>query len=135
MRISVILSSLCLAAVIHFFQHSTLAGDAGPEDIVQKFFQASANGDVATMKELITGPFYKRRQRLLEENQGYGDFLKDHYFRVNTDIESIDINENTGKSVVVVSQKFQDGSRINTTLLLIRKNDGSWKINDELLGD
>jgi hypothetical protein len=115
------------------FHSKGLAGEAGPADTVQSFYQASADGDVETMKALITGPFYKRRQRLLEENQGYADFLKDYYFRVDTEIVSTDIEDTAGKAVIVVSQTFQDGSRINTTLLLKKENDGSWRINDEQL--
>jgi len=132
MRHSSILFILCVA-VTFSFQHTGLAAEAGPVQAVQNFYQASVDGDVETMKALITGPFYKRRQRLLEENQGYADFLKDYYFRVDTEIVSTDMKESTGKAAVVVSQTFQDGSRINTTLLLNKENDGSWKINDELL--
>jgi len=132
MRHSSILFLLCVA-VTFAFQHTGLAAEAGPVDTVQSFYQASADGDVETMKALITGPFYKRRQKLLEDNQGYADFLKGYYFRVGTEIVSTDMEESTGKAVVVVSQTFQDGSRINTTLLLKKENDGSWKIYDELL--
>lgn len=132
MRNSLILIISCFA-IIFCFHHTGLAAEAGPVQAVQNFYQASADGDVETMKTLITGPFYKRRQRLLEENQGYADFLKDYYFRVDTEIVSTAIEDSTGKAVVVVSQAFQDGSRINTTLFLNKENDGSWKINDELL--
>jgi len=132
MRRSSILFLLCVA-VTFSFQHTGLAAEAGPVDTVQSFYQASADGDVETMKALITGPFYKRRQKLLEDNQGYADFLKGYYFRVNSEIVSTDMEESTGKAVIVVSQTFQDGSRINTTLYLIEGNDGTWKINDELL--
>lgn len=132
MRNSLILFILCVAVTFSFL-HVGLAAEAGPVDTVKNFYQASADGDVETMKTLITGPFYKRRQKLLEENQGYADFLKGYYFRVNTEIVSTDIEESTGKAVIVVSQTFQDGSRINTTLLLKNENDGSWKIYDELL--
>ena len=132
MRHSLILFILCVA-VTFCFQHTGLAAETGPVDTVQNFYQASADGDVETMKALITGPFYKRRQKLLEDNQGYADFLKDYYFRVGTEIVSTDIEESTGTAVVIVSQTFQDGSRINTTLYLKKENDGTWKINDELL--
>jgi hypothetical protein len=132
MRSSLILFILCLA-VICSFHDKGLAGEVDPEATVQNFYQASADGDVETMKTLTTGPFFKRRQRLIEENQGYADFLKDYYFGVNTEIVSTEIEDSTGKAVIVVSQTFQDGSRINTTLILEMENDGSWKINDELL--
>ena len=134
MRTSLILFILCLA-VICSFHDKGLAGEVGPEVTVQNFYQASADGDVETMKTLITGPFFKRRQRLIEENQGYADFLKDYYFGVDTEIVSADVEGSTGKAVIVVSQTFQDGSRINTTLLLKKENDGGWKINDELLNE
>ena len=134
MRSSLILFISCLTVMGSFYEKG-LAGEAGPEVSVQNFYQASADGDVETMKTLITGPFYKRRQRLLEENQGYADFLKDYYFGVSTEIASTEIKDSTGKAVIVVSQTFQDGSQIDTTLLLKKENDGSWKIYDELLTD
>lgn len=132
MRNSLILFICCFAVTLTFHSRG-LGAEAGPVDTVQSFYQASANGDVEIMKALITGPFYKRRQKLLEDNQGYADFLKGYYFRVNTEILSTDIEESTGKAVIVVSQTFQDGSRIDTTLLLKKEYDGSWKIYDELL--
>lgn len=134
MRRSLILIILCFAVTVPVQDHG-LAGEPEPVGCVQSFYQASADGNVEAMKDLITGPFYKRRYKLLEENRGYPDFLRDYFFRVNTGIVSTDVDGDAGKAVVVVLQTFQDGSQINTTLFLRKDSQGSWRIYDELLTD
>lgn len=114
---------------------NAFSGEAGPVEIVQKFYQASAEGDVQTMKIYATGPFYERRKMLIEQNQGYADFLRDHYSGVMTEIVSADIEDIVGKAAIVVKITYRDGSNFDTTLFLKKDNNGMWKINDERLAD
>ena len=111
------------------------SGEAGPVEIVQKFYQASAEGDIQAMKTFADGPFYERRKILIEQNQGYADFLRDHYSGMMTEIVSADIEDAADKAVIVVKMTSREGSSFDTTLFLKKDNNGLWKINDERLAD
>jgi hypothetical protein len=117
------------------FKNTGLPAEAGPEEIVQKFYWASAEGDLEVMKMCIAGHFYERRKTLIEKNKGYADFLKDHYAGVITEVMSVEVDDAAGQATVVIKNTYQGGSSFNTTLLLSEENGGSWKINDEHLPD
>ena len=53
---------------------SSIAANAlEPNDTVLSYFQALKNGDIETIKGLITGEMYNKRKVLLEQNENYSD--------------------------------------------------------------
>jgi len=113
--------------------YTTLANaeQSGPDNTVLQFFDASRNGDVVQMRELIAGSYYNRRKALLENNDSYPAFLVSHYQGTTTSIETSDIDQKNQVAVVTVKTLFPDQS-INTSRLILKiDSSGAWKIVDE----
>ena len=103
----------------------------GPDNTVLQFFDASRNGDVAQMRELVSGSYYNRRKAILENNDSYPAFLIDHFHDSTTNIEESIIDDKNQIAVVTVTTHFPNQS-INTSRLILKKDsNGSWKIIDE----
>jgi len=73
------LLSYLIMGVLLIGSGSLSYADAGPTGTVIKFYKASKDGDVETMKHLIAGQFYNSRKVLLNENKGYPKFLRKYY--------------------------------------------------------
>ena len=122
---------LSLIAAFFFCISPADAGQNEPADTVLQFFDASRNGDVAQMRELVSGSYYYRRKAVLENNDQYPAFLMDHFHGSTTNIEESDIDRKNQVAVVTVTTHFPDQS-INTSRLVLKKDSGgSWKIVDE----
>jgi len=120
-----------LAVALFMGDQSLLAeGAASPDECVLQFFAASKNGDLKTMKQLITGSFYAQRKTLLEENAQYPDFLRKHY--ADTRLQITSMREERGGWVAEVRIKFPDGSVDSNKLLLQKDATGTWKIISEV---
>ena len=104
---------------------------AGPNEIVTKYFQALQEGNVRVVKNLISGNLYNKRRVLLEENQAYGDFLKEIY--MDAHIQIIDVIEKDKIANVTVEIEFHDGNRSLATLLLKQDKSQNWKVIDEII--
>ena len=108
------------------------AEGASPADTVIEFYNASQDGDIGTMKQLIAGSFYNTRKVLLEENQEYGGFLRQHYQGIKVQIVNSVVKKDNTTAAVHVKIEFPDGG-IDTAKLLLKKGaDGTWKIVEEL---
>ena len=103
----------------------------GPADAVQQFFTASKNGDIETMRNLITGLFLNRRKTLIEKNPGYSDFLRKQLKGVEIEIISTAIEDNGSSASVTVRRVYPDGSTFDTKFSLDKSDNGTWKIFDE----
>lgn len=132
---TIIMALMLSFSLIALYPVAVVALEAGPENVVQDYYRASAEGDVEAVKTYITGPFNERRKVLLEKNKGYADFLRDHYAGIITEIVSVAVEDGAGKAEIVVKLTFQGGSSFNTTLLLKNVMGGFWKIYDERLAD
>jgi len=106
---------------------------AGPADTVQQFLMASKSGEIETMRNLITGPFFARRKALIERNPGYSDFLKKQLEGVEMEIISTEIGNDGISASVIVRRLYPDGSTFNTKFLLKKSDNDTWKIFDEKL--
>jgi hypothetical protein len=104
---------------------------AGPADTVQQFFMASKSGDIETMKNLITGPFFNRRKALIEKNPGYSDFLRKQLKGVEITIISTAIDNSGSSASVTVRRIYPDGSTFDTQFSLDKNDTGTWKIFDQ----
>lgn len=122
---------LSLIAAFFFCISPADAGQNGPADTVLQFFDASRNGDVAQMRELVSGSYYNRRKAVLENNDSYPAFLIDHFHGSTTRIEESIIDDKNQIAVVTVTTHFPNQG-INTSRLILKKDgNGSWKIVDE----
>ena len=67
---------LSLIATFFFCISPADAGQNGPDNTVLQFFNASRNGDVEQMRELVSGSYYNRRKAVLENNDNYPAFFE-----------------------------------------------------------
>jgi len=104
---------------------------AGPADTVQQFFVAYKNGEIQTIKGMITGPFYNRRETLIERNPGYSEFLRKQFEHVEIEIISTAIGPDGNTAFVTARRIYPDGSTIDTKFSLQKSNNDTWKIFDE----
>ena len=105
----------------------------GPVDTVQQFFTAAKDGEIETMKNLITGPFFNRRKVLIERNPGYPDFLIKQFEGLEIEVISTEIGNDGSSAFVTVRRFHPNGSTFDTEFLLKKSDDGMWKIFDERL--
>ena len=124
---------LFVGMLIGWSPAASSGGILGPAATVQQFFAAYKNGEVQTIKTMITGPFYNRRKALIEKNPGYSDFLKKQLKGVQIAVISTDIKNSGNTASVTVRRMYPDGSVFDTTFFLKRSVDGTWKIFDEKL--
>lgn len=100
-----------------------------PNETVLSYFQALKNGDIETVKSLITGEMYNKRKVLLEQNENYSEFLKKVYqgaeFRINKTTE-ID------NDVLVNVEVDSPNGKKDLNLLLKKDMEGNWKIFKEI---
>ena len=100
-----------------------------PNETVLSYFQALKNGDIETIKDLITGEMYEKRKVLLEQNENYSEFLKKVYqgaeFRINKTTE-ID------NDVLVNVEVDSPNGKKDLNLLLKKDMEGNWKIFKEI---
>jgi hypothetical protein len=106
------------------------AQPASPDECVVQFFEASKNGDLDTMKQLIAGPFYAQRKTLFDENVQYPDFLRKHY--ADTRLQIMNMRAERGGWVADVRIKFPDGTVDSNKLLLQKDASGTWKIIQDI---
>jgi hypothetical protein len=106
------------------------AEPTSPSDCVMQFFEASKNGDLNAMKQLMAGSFYNQRRTLLEENTTYPDFLRKHY--ADTRLQVISLREERGGWVAEVRIKFPDGTVDSNKWLVQKDASGTWKIIDQV---
>jgi hypothetical protein len=154
------LLSYLIMGVLLIGSGSLSYAEAGPNGTVIKFYKASKNGDVETMKHLIAGQFYNSRKVLLNENRGYPTFLRKYYGGSKMQVvytvigndplvkknhpklyerhyrkTKIRASKNVVFAVVGVKHLFKEGSNIDTKLLLMKDNNDIWHIVDEILAD
>ena len=122
---------LSLIATLFFCISPADAEQNGPDNTVLQFYNATRNGDVVQMRELVSGSYYNRRKAVLENNDSYPAFLMDHFHGSTTNIEKSIIDNKNQIAVVTVTTHFPNQS-INTSRLVLKKDgNGSWKIVDE----
>ena len=105
----------------------------GPVDTIQQFFTASRNGDIETIKNLITGPFLNKRKVLIERNAGYSDFLIKQFEGIEIEIISTEVGNDGSSAFVTVKRRYPNGSTLDTKFSLKKSEDDTWKIYDEKL--
>ena len=120
----------CATIFIWFIACPVWAADSNdPADIVQLYFSALKEGDIAGIKNVVSESFYSKSKVLLEQNTSYADFLRKSYN--NTEIHIIDIDISDGQAFVRVEQISDGNKRNETVLVLVTNDEGVWKIDQE----
>lgn len=102
-------------------------------ETVEKFIYASENGDIGLLKTLITGPYYDKRKSLLEDNEGYSDFLKKYFQDITLEILEVKFNNHYNYAFVKIKKEMHNIDVINFELILIKDEMGIWRVFDEVL--
>lgn len=103
------------------------------------FVATLKNGDLDRMKEFMSEKMYTRYKTLLEENQGYSNFLRNYYKDARFSIGKISVLDDRLLADLCVD--FSDGSRSvhHLSLLKAEKNFGhagneEWVLQNERKG-
>jgi hypothetical protein len=104
-----------------------------PANTVLKYYEASREGDVSEIKQLIAGSFYNRRKVLLETNDNYPDFLRSHYEDSAFLVDEVDISNDDRVAAVSVLITYASEGTEKIKLILKKDESNNWVIVDEVL--
>ena len=120
----------CAAVFVWLIAYPAWAVDSkAPEGVVQLYFSALKQGDIAGIKNVVSESFYTRSKVLLEQNTSYADFLRKLY--KNTEIHIIDVDVGDDQALVHVEQVGDGDNRNESVLVLVKDHGGDWKIDHE----
>ena len=99
-------------------------------DLIDHYFSSLQNGDTKQLLSMLTGPYKKKRQNLLENNLQYAEFVR----KINADLtfEIVDMNVLDDRKIAVDIIVTRQDSIEKLKLILIRE-DQILKIYDEQL--
>ena len=125
------LINICLLCFLVTMPYSSpSAAESGPDNTVLNYFIACQNGDIETIKQIITGPFYEKRKVLLNSNTEYSDFLARRFNGVKINLISVSISEENNSSDVIIEREYPQGSRLQSKFILMEDENRIWKIYD-----
>jgi hypothetical protein len=94
--------------------------------LVLQFFDALKTGNVSVLDSLIGGDLSIQLKPLLQDNQDYPEYLRQHYAQTNFSLDHI--SEKMGVVVAHVTVDFPGGPTQTWTLNLTKGNAGVWHI-------
>lgn len=98
--------------------------------LIASFFEALENGDTKGILGSLADPLLSKRKNLLQKNPNYSKILADVYRDVEITFgDVVTIRDNEAK--VNFKIKLQDGT-ISQKQFLCKRNNGFWKISDEI---
>lgn len=121
---------VCLCFSPSFAQKSALQQKSVEEivnNILRPYFVALKNGDISTLKKLMTTDMYNEKKVLFEQNKEYPNFLRKLY----RDATFIIVSANDDGNDILVNAviKYSDGRRNQLKLYLVSENNGIEKQN------
>ena len=105
------------------------AGSGGPEAVVELYFTALREGDIAGLTSTLSESFYNKRKVLLEHNPRYAGFLREMYRDVTVNIGDIETTDSQAEVTVQLIRSGNDPEEL--VLILKQADDGTWKIDGE----
>ncbi len=98
---------------------------------IESFFSYLKSGDREGVLSLLTEPLLSERRELLEDNPEYSGFLKETYRSASIKIKN---TEEIGqdKRAVNVDIYFSDQEPPLETKFILKRENGSWKISEEI---
>jgi hypothetical protein len=94
--------------------------------LVLQFFDALKTGNVSVLDSLIGGDLSSQLKPLLQDNQDYPEYLRQHYGQTTFSLDHI--AEKMGVVVARVTADFPGGPTQTWTLNLAKDNAGVWHI-------
>jgi hypothetical protein len=96
-------------------------------NVVRPFFVTLKNGDIVTLKRLMTKDLYEDRKVLFEQNKAYPSFLRKLYR--DADFIIVSANKKGNDILVNAVTKYSDGRQNKLALYLTNKGNRNWKIS------
>jgi hypothetical protein len=98
--------------------------------VVLQFFEALKTGNVRALDSLLGGDFSIQMKPLLQDNQDYPEYLRQHYSQTTFSIDHL--SEKMGVVVARVTVNFPGGTPQTWALTLKKGNAGEWKIMKQM---
>jgi len=95
------------------------------DTVVLSYFTALKSGDVETIKTLVDGKALRQIADLLEHNENYPKFLRNHYKLVQFDVLNVNHLPDT---VVVKARYIFSVNDVQKYRLIIKPQNSLWKI-------
>lgn len=121
-------AALCLALGATLLPQAMAAGSGDPEQLVDSYLVALANGDVAAILASIDGRMKNKNKALELSPDTYAEFLRNHYQGVQTTVEGISPQADKLRARVRFDYPTSDSSVI---VFILSEQDGQWKITNE----
>ena len=99
---------------------------------IESLFQYLKEGNTSDILNLFTDPILTEKKELFENNRSYSNFLKNTYEGSISFINKIERLSDT-KSAVDVEIHFREGGPPLKTRFILKKQDGLWKISEEIM--
>lgn len=120
---------VCLAMLGAALAPPAMAAAPGdPQQLVESYVAALANGDIDTILASIDGRMKNKNKALELSPDTYADFLRDHYQGVQTTVEEITPQGDRMRARVRFDYPTSDSSVI---VFILSDVNGQWKITNE----
>jgi len=120
---------VCLAMLGAALAPPAMAAAPGdPQQLVESYLAALANGDIDTILASIDGRMKNKNKALELSPDTYADFLRDHYQGVQTTVEEITPQGDRMRARVRFDYPTSDSSVI---VFILSDVNGQWKITNE----
>ena len=98
--------------------------------VVLQFFEALKTGNVRVLDSLLGGDLSIQMKPLLQDNQDYPEYLRQHYLQTTFSIDHL--SEKMGVVVAHVTVDFLGSPTQAWTLTLKKGNAGEWNIMKQM---
>jgi hypothetical protein len=102
----------------------------GVSAVVLQFFEALKTGNVRALDSLLGGDLSIQMKPLLQDNQDYPEYLRQHYSQTTFSIDHL--LEKLGVIMAHVTVDFPGGTTQTWTLTLKKEKAGEWKIMKQM---
>lgn len=116
------------------FSTSIVLGDDfqdEPHRTILSYFNALKNGDVQTLKTLLTDPLLSNRRLLLEQNTAYPEHLRNYYQDAGMLITEVNLTDDSNIQIVTANISFEGDEHELIIQFLMKNTDEGWKIAEE----
>ena len=116
------------------FSTSIVRGDDlqdEPHGTILSYFNALKNGDVQTLKTLLTDPLLSNRRILLEQNTAYPAHLRNYYQDAGMSITEVNLTDDSNLQIVTATISFEGDEHELIIQFLMKNTDEGWKISEE----
>jgi len=97
---------------------------------IENFFQYMKEGNTSDILGILTEPMLSKKRPFIEK-KSYSLFLKKTYGNADLYIDKIE-SIDTDKSSIDVEIDFNDGGPSLKTIYILKKDNGIWRISEEI---